>query len=159
MDAGADDADRRTVPDATVLELHVDDEPAFVQAARLPRLASVARQIRLRHRRLVTWGWFTTLLMLVACALWSTIGFATLDSSQRGVKIGDIERTVGSDLSGQLLGDLRVHSVRCVRQTQTDARCVAEVFDKSGDGPISQGVAVSIEQHTGEYSWQAGPAD
>jgi hypothetical protein len=135
MDAGAEDA--------TIVELHVDDERAFVPAARLGT---------------VSWGWLTALCMLVAGALWLAIGSGPFDSARHGVEMGDIERSIGSDLTGQLLGDLRVESVRCVRRSQTDARCVAELFDKSGDGPITQGVTVSIDHDTGDYFWQAGAA-
>jgi hypothetical protein len=120
------------------------------------RCASAARLIT--GRSLARWGWLPPLLILVACALWFTVGSAQIDSSRHGVKMSDIERTVGSDLTGQLLGDLRVDSVRCVRQTETDARCVAQLFDKSGDGPVAQSVAVSIDQDTGDYFLNAGPA-
>ena len=148
MDAGAADADPSNVRDAAILELCVDDEPAFAPAARLTAG---------RYRRPVRWGRLTTLLLLVVCAAWLTIALAPLDSSQPGVRLRDIERSVGFDLSGQLLGDLRVNSVRCVRHTETDARRVAELFDKSGDGPTIQRVTVRLERDTGEYFWQAGP--
>jgi hypothetical protein len=156
MDIGAEHANRRRVPDATILELDVDEQSAFVPTARLTRYASAVRLITVRG--LARWGWLPALLILVACALWFTVGSAQLDSSRHGVKMGDIERTVGSDLTGQLLGDLRVDSVRCVRQTETDARCVAQLFDKSGDGPVAQSVTVSIDQDTGDYLLNAGPA-
>jgi hypothetical protein len=158
MDAGAEDANRRDVRGATILELHVDDEPAFVTPARLTAYTPAARQVAVCYRRPVRWIWLTTLPMLVVCALWFTVELEPLDSSQQRVDIGDIERTVRSALTGQLLGDLRVNSVRCVRPNPRDAHCVAELFDKSGDGPIIQGVTVSIEQETGEYFWQTGPA-
>jgi hypothetical protein len=181
MDAGAEDATRRNDPDVTILQLSVDDELRLVSAARLTRHLAAAKQVTVRSCPLVKWGWIATLLiapvgavigvvlltrnkirhgvaMLVVCALWFTIGWALLGSAQHGVKMGDIERSIGSDLSGELLGDPRVDSVRCVRETESDAQCVAELFDKSGVGPIMQGVSVSIEQDTGKYVWRAGPA-
>jgi hypothetical protein len=156
MDAGGEHADRRRVPDATILELYVDDQPAFAPTARLTGNASAAGLVTVRN--LLKWGWLAPLLILVAWALWFTVGSAQLDSSQHDVKMRDIERSVGSDLSGQLLGYLRVDSVRCLRRTQTDARCVARLFDKSGDGPYSQSVTVSIDRGTGDYFLNAGPA-
>jgi hypothetical protein len=158
MDTGAEHASRRKVREATIVELYVDEQPAFVPTARLTGYASAARLVMVRYRSLVRWVWLTPLLILVVWALWFTVGSAKLDSAQYGVEMGDIERTVGSDLSGQLLGDLRVDSVRCVRRTRTDARCVAQLFDKSGDGPITQSVTVSIEQDSGDYFLNAGPA-
>jgi hypothetical protein len=158
MDAGAEDASRRHVGDATILQLHVDDEPAFRLPARLTGYTSAASQLTVRCWKLVRWAWLTPLLVLVVCGLWFTIGSTPFDYSEQGVRTGDIERTVGFELSGQLLGDLRVNRVRCMRQSKTNARCVAELFDKGGDGPIIQRVTVSIEQDTGDYFWQPGPA-
>jgi hypothetical protein len=43
MDAGVEDANRRNVADAKILELYLDDEPRFVPAARLAGYTSVAR--------------------------------------------------------------------------------------------------------------------
>src|SRR5829696_4045990 len=122
MDAGAEDANRRDVGDATVLQLHVDDDPAFMSPTRLTDYTSAATQLAVRSWRLIRWAWLTPLLILVVCGLWLTVGVTPLDYSEQGVRTGDIERTVGSELSGQLLGDLRVNRVRCIRQSGTNAR-------------------------------------
>jgi hypothetical protein len=131
--------DRWDAADTTILQLRVDDEPAF-------------------RKRQVRWAWLTPLLMLVVCGSWLAIGLPPFDSSQQRVRTGDIARTVRSGLSHQLLGDVRVSRVRCVRRSESNARCVAELFDKGGDGPIIQRVTVSIDDDTGEYLWRPGPA-
>src|SRR5918992_4057729 len=157
MIAAPKDAGRSDAGDATILQLQVDDEPAFVPARWLTRYTPAVRRVAVRCRRMVRWAWLTPLLILVVCGLWLTNEVRPLDSSGQGVRTGDIERTVASELSGQLLGDVRVNAVRCIHRSETNARCIAELFDKSGDGPIIQGVAVSIEQDTGDYFWQSGP--
>jgi hypothetical protein len=144
MEAGAEDANRRIVRDVTIIELYVDDEPLVVPAARSSRKVPAAKHVAVG--------------MLLVCVLWLATAWALLDSARHGVEMGDIERSVGSDLSAQLLGDVRVASVRCVRRTQADARCVAELFDKSGVGPILQRVTVRIQQNTGDYFWHGEAA-
>jgi hypothetical protein len=158
MDVGAEDPNRWDAGDTTILQLHVDDEPVFVPAARLTGFISTARQFTVRCLRPVRWAWLTPLLTLVLCGSWFATGLAPFDSPQQQVRTGDMERAVRSELSDQLLGDVRVNRVRCVRQTESNARCVAELFDKGGDGPIVQGVIVSIDDDTSEYVWQPGPA-
>src|SRR5215207_3022515 len=148
MAAGGGDAKRGHVPDATIVELYLDEEPLVITAR--------AKRAHGRSRTLVTWGWIATLLIAPVGAV---IGFALVSSVHGGVEMRDIERGIRADLSGQFLGDARVSGVRCVRHTQTGARCVAELFDKSGDGPIMQAVTVSIDQDSGDYFWHAGAAN
>jgi hypothetical protein len=111
--------------DARIVELHVDDEP------------------RRRARRLT----------LAAVGL--AAGWALLTPSQPEVDLTDVERRIKSDLSGELLGDVRVAGVSCATGHDARPRCLAELYDKSGAGPIMQRVAVSIDQDTGEYAWGA----
>ena len=128
--------------DATILELHVDEEPVFGATGRL----TGRRRTFSRHKVRLGVG-------VAVCALGFTAGRALLDAPP-SVRMGDIERSIRSDLSGGLLGDGRVDRVRCVRETDSGARCLADVYDRSGVGPVTQRVTVRIDPETGAYVWR-----
>jgi hypothetical protein len=125
-------------------------------------------------RKLVIWGWITTLLiapvgailaivlltrnkvghgvaMLVVCAVWVFVGWQLIDSASQGAETGDIEAAITSDLGAQLGGDGAVEDVTCARDSDTHATCYAEI---SGDAGGNYSIDVRIDQNTGEYVWQ-----
>jgi hypothetical protein len=170
MDAG----DRGNLLDVTVLRLHVDSEGPSGPASGRSRHDDVT----VRRASLIRWGWITTLLvppggalvgvallirhrighgasMLVVGTLLSVALWALLHQDPARLSVADVERSVRSRLAGELLGRLRVETVSCALETDSHARCVADLFDKSGVGPIRFEVLVSVDHDTGEYVWRA----
>lgn len=67
------------------------------------------------------------------------------------VAASDIEASLGPELASELDG-VTVSGVHCVVESDSHARCLADITDDTGDQQLS--VDVTFDNNDGTYLWQ-----